>query len=962
MFCALAALRTTAASYSARGALGTVKTAALSEASGLSASRRNPGVLWTHNDSGSIVFALSTTGALLSAYQINSVPEGDFEDMAIGPGPVPEVDYIYLGDIGDNLSSRSRIFVHRFPEPAVYADQVSSGYYTPAGVQTLTLFYPDGAADAETLMVDPVTGDLFIATKLLSSTRLYRASRAQLDAGGFILLTFVRELGFARPSAGDITLDGSVVALRREDTAMAWTRRAGQSIEDALGGTGTVIPVMGKAFEPNGEALGFHGTGQGYYTISEGINQPIFFFRRTDSGRPAEPVTLIRAGEAWRYRDLGTDEGVAWREPAFDDGAWSSGAAPLGYGQADEATEIGYGNPSARHRTTYFRKTFNVPPTAPLRNALLRLCFNDGVAVFLNGVEVLRRNLGPEAAFDVAASASNNSLQNCWHSFALNPALLLAGTNVIAVELHRFAADGHELTFDLQLLLGAIDVNSANYSPDALRPTVAFTAPASKAAVTNAVLTVRGTAKDNQAVARVLWAVGNGEFQSASGTNQWSAEVPLEVGTNLVRIMASDVRTNVSTVATRTFIRLPTSPLTVHQSGVGGVTPNLDGALLLVGRPYQLDARPASRNLFAGWSGSIVTNITRLQFIMQSNFVLQANFVTNPFVAAKGPYRGLVWDHGAPSFARSGAFTLNLTESGKFSGALRLGGSSVPWSGSFDYQGNAAKTVFFQRTNRLTVSLGLDSTSGTESITGSVAGVSWSAPLLGYRTSAFPKASPAPFAGRSTAVFQADTNAPGPAGHGIATIVVAASGSMTLAGTLADGTKATFKAPVSSGGLLPLYLTLYGNRGSLLGWLRFTNDSPFNLVGDCRWIKPSVATERRYPGGFTNMLVAQGSTYSASGMTNFLATNSSLCLMVAELSPDVQTNCLTPRPKYTFTGPSVSALKLDLPSGLWTGTYTNPTTLAPVPLKATMLLPALMGYGHVLTTNLSAPVTLQPGM
>ncbi|HYV30288.1 MAG TPA: hypothetical protein VEO53_04160, partial [Candidatus Binatia bacterium] len=253
--------------FAAGVALGTVTDPDIIEASGIIASRQNPGVVWTHNDSGfpGSVFALSTNGALLARYCIPNVFYGDFEDIAFGPGPSPEFQYIYLGDIGDNFSTRPNIRVFRFPEPAVYAYQTNSPVvaWVP-GWQEIALTYPDGPFNAEALMVDPLSGDLFIATKLTNSSRIYRATRAELDGGGPIALTFIREISFYKVSGGDISVDGKLVALRRGGTAWAWVRQSGQSIGDTLGGSGVEIPV---ATEPNGEAIGFHPTGLGYYTL-----------------------------------------------------------------------------------------------------------------------------------------------------------------------------------------------------------------------------------------------------------------------------------------------------------------------------------------------------------------------------------------------------------------------------------------------------------------------------------------------------------------------------------------------------------------------------------------------------------------------------------------------------------------------------------------------------------------------
>ena len=252
------------------------------------------------------------------------------------------------------------------------------------GRQEIVLSYPDGPFDAEALMIDPVTGDLFIATKNSINSRIYRASRAQLDGGGAVELTFIREItfsGFRSVSAGDISPDGRLIAMRRNARVWWWTRGSGQSVGDALGGSAdNLTPVP----ELNGEALAFHPTGLGLYTLSEGYSQTNYFYRRTDSGAPRQPVVLIGPGETWRYQDLGTDEGVAWRQPAFNDNTWASGAAQLGYGQGDEQTTVSFGpDEFFKNTTTYFRKRFTLASGVTLTNVALRILFTDGAAVLL---------------------------------------------------------------------------------------------------------------------------------------------------------------------------------------------------------------------------------------------------------------------------------------------------------------------------------------------------------------------------------------------------------------------------------------------------------------------------------------------------------------------------------------------------------------------------------------------------
>ena len=105
-------------------ALGTIRTN-LAELSGLAASRRNPGVVWAHNDgSRDRVYAFATNGEHLATFEINENIE-DLEDIIIGPGPLPHFDYIYAGDIGDNDSERANFVVYRMPEPAAYTYQAT---------------------------------------------------------------------------------------------------------------------------------------------------------------------------------------------------------------------------------------------------------------------------------------------------------------------------------------------------------------------------------------------------------------------------------------------------------------------------------------------------------------------------------------------------------------------------------------------------------------------------------------------------------------------------------------------------------------------------------------------------------------------------------------------------------------------------------------------------------------------
>lgn len=157
---------------------------------------------------------------------------------------------------------------------------------------------------------------------------------------------------------------------------------------------------------------------------------------------------LIARGSTWRYFDRTNDLGVAWRSNAFSDLAWSSGQAQLGFGDGDEASLIA----SNRQITTYFRRSFWASPLS-FTNMNLRLLRDDGGVVFLNGVEVFRSNLGngPVNFLTLASNALPADETSRFYGTHVDPALLVDGENLLAVEIHQSSEGSSDLSFDLEL-------------------------------------------------------------------------------------------------------------------------------------------------------------------------------------------------------------------------------------------------------------------------------------------------------------------------------------------------------------------------------------------------------------------------------------------------------------------------------------------------------------------------------
>ncbi len=174
-----------------------------------------------------------------------------------------------------------------------------------------------------------------------------------------------------------------------------------------------------------------------------------------------EPTTLIADGSDWRYLDDGSDQGIAWRAPDFDDSVWPTGTARLGYGDEEVVTTIRYGDDaSQKHITYYFRKEFDWDPTETVTTLIAELSRDDGAVVYLNGVEIIRSNLpeNVEINYRTTALTTMGGIEETrFHSYSVDPALLLPGRNVIAAEAHQRSQTSSDLGFDFRMVCQTIN-------------------------------------------------------------------------------------------------------------------------------------------------------------------------------------------------------------------------------------------------------------------------------------------------------------------------------------------------------------------------------------------------------------------------------------------------------------------------------------------------------------------------
>lgn len=251
----------------------------ISESSGVAASRLAPGVFWTHNDTrgGAVVHAFDRQGKSRGAWRVTGASLVDWEDIAAGPGPKGR-PYLYVGDIGDNDNNRAEVVVYRFPEPAV-ADSAAGAPRETEAAESVTLKFPDGPRDAETLMVHPRTGDIYVVNKTnKEDAGVYKLSAPQQFSGTH---TLERVGSIARQgmigkwfTGGDISPDGRRVVLC--DNASAYELElpaAGNSNFDRVWSQPLAPVPLGE--RKQGEGVCYSHDGSSIFATSEKVPTPL---------------------------------------------------------------------------------------------------------------------------------------------------------------------------------------------------------------------------------------------------------------------------------------------------------------------------------------------------------------------------------------------------------------------------------------------------------------------------------------------------------------------------------------------------------------------------------------------------------------------------------------------------------------------------------------------------------------
>lgn len=246
--------------YAEGQSVATISNPLLEEISGLAFSRKHPNLMYVHTDSGgeAAVYLMDSLGNELGKLELEGVENRDWEEIAVGPGPNGQ-SYVYVGEIGDNLAKHDEVIVYRFPEP----NRIQSG---KVAVEAAILTYPKGARDAETMMVDPLDGRIYILSKRDDKNSLYSFDQEAFEKAGETEMKDHFNLPFTMSTAGDISADGSKILIKNYQSIFYWEREEGEDLLDVLKRDPIELPYNP---EPQGEAIGFGPSGATFYTLSE---------------------------------------------------------------------------------------------------------------------------------------------------------------------------------------------------------------------------------------------------------------------------------------------------------------------------------------------------------------------------------------------------------------------------------------------------------------------------------------------------------------------------------------------------------------------------------------------------------------------------------------------------------------------------------------------------------------------
>lgn len=247
------------------------------EASGITYSKVNKNKLWVEQDSGNppLLYLLQNDGAITDSVLLDGATNRDWEDVVTGNGPANGKSFLYVGDIGDNNQQYDEYYIYRFEEPAEGVKQVIV-------FDKIRFTYADGKHDAEALLVDNTTSDIFIITKRDAKSRVYRLAYPQ-NTTSVNVAQFVSELTYSGVVSACLSPANDEIIIKTYTDLYHYTSKPGEGVAAALAAAPEQLDYQ---MEAQGEAACFAADGSGFYTLSEealGVVPTLNFYKRKSS-------------------------------------------------------------------------------------------------------------------------------------------------------------------------------------------------------------------------------------------------------------------------------------------------------------------------------------------------------------------------------------------------------------------------------------------------------------------------------------------------------------------------------------------------------------------------------------------------------------------------------------------------------------------------------------------------------
>jgi hypothetical protein len=330
---------------------------------------------------------------------------------------------------------------------------------------------------------------------------------------------------------------------------------------------------------------------------------------------------------------------------------------------------------------------------------------------------------------------------------------------------------------------------------------------------------------------------------------------------------------------------------------------------------------------------------------------------------AVGNYSGLFYGYNGAQIGQSGYLSVTVSAKGYYYARLQLAAGPVSFTGQFDGSGLATNTVKIARASPLQVQLQF-AQGDPPMLTGTVSNETWVAGITAYEAVFNARTNPAPLAGKYTLAILGPNNGNPlePQGEGYGTVSVSSTGQLQFKGTLADATQISQSTVLSADGQWPLYCSLYGGSGQILGWVDFTNAAQSDLSGTLVWSKLPMANNKSYPAGFDFAPILQGSRFTpGSAKAPVLDFSAGVLILTGGAIPEGLTNYFTVGRNERLIGSNRLALNFSAASGLFTGTAPNPLAgHVALSFSGLFLSKENYGCGYFIESNLSGAVYFGP--